>query len=137
MRTVDRVARSIANRKGNVILRSELRKLGSYSQVTRSLEELIRAGKLVRAGKGVFVKTRVSSITGRRVPAGSLETVAAEVLKKLGVEVSPGRLAQEYNSGTSTQLPMRFVVNTGNRRISRKIVVGGRSLVYENNLRRT
>ena len=137
MRTVDRVARSIANRKGNVILRSELRKLGSYSQVTRSLEELIRAGKLVRAGKGVFVKTRVSSITGRRVPAGSLETVAAEVLKKLGVEVSPGRLAQEYNSGTSTQLTMRFVVNTGNRRISRKIVVGGRSLVYENNLRRT
>lgn len=136
MKTLERVAKAIAITPGIVILRSELRDLGSYSQVTRSLEELIRTGKLVRAGKGVFVKTRLSSITGRSVPAGSLETVAIEVLKKLGVEVSPGKLAQEYNSGNSTQLPMRFVVNTGNRRISRKIEVGGRSLAYENSLKR-
>jgi hypothetical protein len=137
MKTLERVAKAIAITPGIVILRSELRDLGSYSQVTRSLEELILTGKLVRAGKGVFVKTRLSSITGRSVPAGSLETVAIEVLKKLGVEVSPGKLAQEYNSGNSTQVPMRFVVNTGNRRISRKIQVGGRSLAYENNLKRT
>jgi hypothetical protein len=136
MKTLERVARSIARRRGIVILRSELRGLGSYSQVTRSLEELIRTGKLVRVGKGVYVKTRLSSITGRRIPAGSLETVAAEVLRKLSVEVSPGKQAREYNSGSSTQVPMRFVVNTGTRRISRRIIVGGRSLAYENNFKR-
>lgn len=137
MKTLGRVARSISKRPGIVILRSELRDLGSYSQVTRCLEELIRKGKLIRVGKGVYVKTKLSSITGRRIPAGSLETVAAEVLRKLSVEVLPGKQARVYNSGSSTQVPMQFVVNTGARRISRRIIVGGRILAYENSFKRT
>lgn len=136
MNTRERIVKSIANRQGVVILRSELRGLGSYSQVGRSLDDLVRSGHLVRAGKGVFVKTRVSSVTGRQVPAGTLEAIVTEALTKMGVEVAPGQLAREYNNGKSTQLPMQFVVNTGNRRISRKITVGGRTVMYENNLKR-
>jgi hypothetical protein len=132
MNTLERLTKSIANRQGTVILRSELRNLGSYSQVSRSLEELVQKGKLVRVGRGIFVKTRISSLTGRPVAAGTLESVATETLKKMGIKVSPGNLTREYNRGKSTQLPMQFVVNTGARRISRKISVGGRTLMYEN-----
>lgn len=136
MNTRERLVKSIANRQGAVILRSELSGLGSYSQVSRSLNDLVRSGQLVRAGKGVFVKTRVSSVTGSPVPAGTLEAIATEALKKLGVKVAPGQLIREYNSGKTTQLPMQFVVDTGDRRISRKITVGGRTVMYENNFKR-
>ena len=48
-----------------------------------------------------------------------------------------GQAAAAYNVGQTTQLPGTFVAHTGNRRISRKIVVGGRTVTYENNFQRT
>lgn len=129
--------RSVKQRAGNVVLRSDVARMGSPSQVTQALNALQGKGVLVRIGTGVYAKTRRSSITGATVPAGSLETLAAEALQKLGVRAKPGSAAAAYNAGKTTQLPGRFVANTGSRRISRKIVVGGRSLVYENNYRRS
>jgi predicted transcriptional regulator of viral defense system len=132
MNLEERMLRSVRQRNGNVVLRSELADLGSASQVTQALKSLQRKGVLVRIGTGVYAKTRKSSVTGATIPAGSLETLAAEVFSKLGVEVSVGSLAAAYNDGSTTQLPGAFVANTGRRRISRQIAVGGRAVVYEN-----
>jgi predicted deacylase len=133
MNLQERMLRSIKQRAGNVIIRAELAGMGSASQVTLALKALQGKGVLVRIGTGVYAKTRKSSVTGTTVPAGSLETLAVEALEKLGVTVSAGRAAAEYNAGVTTQLPGRFVANTGGRRISRRIVVGGRAVAYENN----
>lgn len=135
MNTRDRIIKLIATRRSPVILRSELNGLASYSQVTRSLVQLVNDGTVVRVGNGIYAKTRISSLSGKRVVAGTLETITLEALKKMGVEVSPSKLTHEYNSGKSTQLPVQFVLNTGNRRISRKISVGGRTLMYDNNFK--
>jgi hypothetical protein len=54
----------------------------------------------------------------------------------MGVNIGAGKAASEYNSGSTTQLPGSFVANTGRRRITRKIVVGGRAVIYENEYRR-
>jgi hypothetical protein len=40
-------------------------------------------------------------------------------------------LAEEYNSGRSTQIPMMPTVTTGRRRISRRIQVGSKRVIYE------
>jgi len=137
MKTQERILRSISRRTGVVMLRAEFDRFGSYSNVSKALASLVKEGRLVRAGKGVFVKTKISSLTGNVIPAGSLEIVATEALGKLGVEVWPGRLAEEYNQGKSTQIPARMVVNTGRRRISRRIEIGGCTLIYENTFNRT
>jgi len=137
MKLVERMLRSIRRRNGNVILRAEVSRLGSATQVTEALRTLQEAGVIVRIGTGVYAKTRKSSVTGATIPAGSLETLAVEALKKMGVDVSAGRAAASYNAGRTTQLPGAFVANTGDRRISRKIAVGGRSVKYENNHNRT
>ena len=133
MKLEERMLRSIKQRNGNVILRADVAKFGSASQVSEVLKTLLERGVIVRIGTGVYAKTRKSSITGATIPAGSLETLAAEALKRMGVKISVGRSAAAYNSGRTTQLPGAFVANTGNRRISRKIAVGGRSVKYENN----
>ncbi len=132
MKLEERLLRSVKQRTGNVILRAEIAHLGSASQVTEALKALQAKGVLVRIGTGVYAKTRKSSVTGAIIPAGSLETLATETLRKLGVTVRSSKAADAYNTGKTTQLPGAFVANTGGRRIRRKIAVGGRSIVYEN-----
>lgn len=132
MKLQERMLRAIRKRTGNVILRQELSRLGSASQITEALKALQVSGVLVRIGTGVYAKTRQSSVTGAMIPAGSLETLGVEALRKLRVPVSPGKAAAAYNAGITTQIPGVFVANTGCRRISRRISVGGRTLKYEN-----
>lgn len=133
MKLQERMLRAVKQRNSNVILRSELAGMGSSTQVSDALRGLQKQGVLVRIGSGVYAKTRTSSVTGATVPAGSLETLASEMLRKLGVAVQESSTAAEYNAGRTTQLPGAFIANTGRRRISRKVAVGGRTLTYENN----
>ena len=132
MRLEERMLRAIRQRSGSVILRRELMNLGSASQITKALMALQERGVIVRIGTGVYAKTRRSSVTGTIVPAGSLETLGTEALRKLGVSVAPGEGASAYIAGVTTQIPGIFVVNTGGRRITRRISVGGRTMKYEN-----
>lgn len=130
-----RMLRSIKRRAGNVVLRSDVARLGSATQVSEALRQLQRDGTLLRIGTGVYAKTRRSAITGNLIAAGSLETLAIEALRKLGIAVRPGKAASDYNARRTTQLPGKVVVDTGSRRISRMIAVGGRALHYENHYR--
>lgn len=133
MKLEDRMKRSIQQRAGVVVLRSDLVGLGSPTQVSAALRSLQAKKVIVRIGTGVYAKTRTSSVTGVVIPAGSLETLAPEVFRRLGVSVAAGAAAQAYNTGKTTQLPAAFVAHTGKRRIHRKIAVGGREVTYENN----
>lgn len=134
MKVEERVRRAIAKRK-TVILRSELAGLASPSQLSKVLRALVQQGMLVRIGRGIYARTRRSSVTGAVIPAGSLETLATQALGKLGVPIRPGKAAAAYNDGRTTQLPGAFVVDTGPRRISRKITVGGRTVHYERTMK--
>lgn len=136
MKLKDRMLRAIKKRSDTVILRRELAELGSASQITEALKALLTLGVIVRIGTGVYAKTRRSSVTGTIIPAGSLETLGTEALRKLGVPLTPGKAAAAYNAGATAQIPGTFVANTGRRRISRKISVGGRALKYENDYSR-
>src|SRR6218665_4031493 len=111
MKLEERMLRSVKQRSGNVVLRAELAGLGSASQVTEALKALQEKGVLVRMGPGVCAKTRPTAGTGAPIPAGSLETLAAEALPKLGVDVGVGRVAAAYNAGGTTQMPGGFVAN--------------------------
>ena len=117
--------------EGVVILRSDVTHLGSKTQVSRVLAKLVADGRLVRVSIGVYAKTRVNKFTGKLAPDATFESIAAETFRRLGIAVTPGRLAREYNAGTTTQIPMDGAVSTGARRITRKIRVGRKSVKYE------
>jgi hypothetical protein len=127
------MVRSIALRKGEVILRTDFESMGSASQISRALKELIQAGKIIRLGYGVYAKARPSILSGKPVARVSLAELAQEALQKLGVPVELGRAQAAYASGKTTQVPVRTTFNTGQRRISRKITVGISTVRYENN----
>ncbi len=128
----ERMARSIALRKGEVVVRADFESMGSASQISRALKELIVAGKIIRLGYGVYAKARPSILSGKPVARVTLEELAQEALQKLGVTVELGRAQAAYASGKTTQVPVRTTFNTGQRRISRKITVGISTVRYEN-----
>lgn len=136
MKLEDRMHRSIKQRESVVILRSDFAKMGSDSQVGRVLARFVEDGVLIRVSKGAFAKTRINKFTGKPAPAGTLEMIAAELFRKLNIAVEPSALVADYNSGRSNQVPMGATVNTGRRRISRKVTVGNSTLAYEKNSRR-
>lgn len=137
MQLEDRMSRSIKQRASVVVLRSDFAEMGSDSQVGRVLARFVDEGKLIRVSKGAFAKTRINKFTGKPAPAGTLEMIAAELFRKLNIAVEPSVLMAEYNSGKSTQIPMGATVNTGRRRITRKVTVGNTTLAYERNSRRS
>ena len=56
----ERMVRSIALRKSEVVLRGDFESMGSASQVSRALKALIEDGKIIRLGYGIYAKARPS-----------------------------------------------------------------------------
>ncbi len=127
----ERLEQSVKRSKANVFLRKDFDRLGGYDQVGRALREATLKGKLVKAGYGVYVKARPSSVTGKPVPVISLVELGLEAMSKLGVKAELGRSAREYSEGKSTQMPMAAVVSVGKARVSRRLGIGNKIIRYE------
>lgn len=131
MEVEKRLRRAIALRKDDVFLRSEFARFGSPAQLSRAFKQLITEGVLVRLGLGVFAKAKPSVLTGKPIPVQPLEVLAPLVLQKLGVKVKPSQAVRDYNSGASQQLAAGIVLDTGRRRITRKLGFGKQTVTYE------
>jgi hypothetical protein len=119
----------IERKRGDVFLRADFEDLGGYDQVGRVLRKIVREGRLVRVGQGLYARARPSLTTGEPVPIGGLGALK-EALRRVGVETLPSRLEQAYNAGQTTQVPTGRVVGV-TRRVRRKIGYGGVSLSFE------
>ena len=130
--TRERLRRSIAARQGEVVLRRDLRGLGSSSQVSRGLRQLVEDGKLVRIGMGVYAKATLSRLSGQPAPRQTLDILAAETFNRLGIDWRQGKAQRLYNTGCTTQVPWRITFDTSPRRIKRRLRVGKGVVEYEN-----
>lgn len=135
--TKTRIARSLGrSQKKTVFLRSDFEAFGSSTRVTRALQELIAEGRVVRVGRGIYVKARRSSVTGSVVPVEPLETVAYKALAALGIDARMGSAARAYVGGATQDVPMRISIDVGSSRVSRRIGFGGREVKLERTGRR-
>lgn len=133
MTTEERIRRSVLRRKADVFIRADFDRFGSPAQITRALRRLVDSGLLVKLGVGVYAKAKKSAISDAIIPIRPVEVLAPVALQKLGVRISPSALTRAYNRGESTQIPAGTVLNTGSRRISRRLGFGSRYISYENN----
>ena len=134
--TQTRIARSIGRSKRDVFLRADFEKLGSPSRVTRAISELINKGKLVKLGYGVYAKAVPSPVTGNPIPRKVLESLVVEAFESLGIPADLGAARSAYATGSSGQVPMSVTISTGSRRVSRKLKLGNREVIYEKSLAR-
>ncbi len=124
-----RVLKRIDRKRGDVFLRADFDDLGGYDQVGRVLRTLVRTGRLVKVGQGLYARGAVSPFSGNVIPVKGLATLT-EALARLGIETGPTRLEQAYNAGRTTQVPTGRVVGV-KRRVRRKIGYDGILLSFE------
>lgn len=131
MNIADRIKRSV-QRRGELVLRPvDFQAFGSEASVKRALKALVDQGLLVRLGVGLYAKAKRSVLSGQPIPARPLEVLAPMALTRLGVEWREPIRTRDYNAGRTTQVPAGLVVNTGRRRITRRIGFNGKFVEYE------
>ncbi len=127
-----RVEARIARKQDDVFLTREFADLGGEDQVLRALRSLVREGRLVRLGYGVYGRAILSRLSGKPIlynPNG-FSGAARQALTKLGVQWEPTEGERAYNEGRSTQIPVNPVVRVKGR-FSRRLRDGGTELVLE------
>lgn len=123
----DRIARK---KRDSVFLTREFSDLGGEDQVLRALRTLVRQGRLVRLGYGVYGRAIISRLSGEPLlySPGGFRSASREALTKLGVEWEPTESERAYNEGRSTQVPVNPVLRVKGR-FSRRLRDGDRELV--------
>lgn len=125
-----KIATRIARKQSSVLLREDFDDLGGYDQVGRALLALIKKGKLIKIGYGLYAKAKISSLTGNTVPIEPLPMLAQRALDRLGAAPGLSRAATDYREGRSTQVPTGRLISV-NKRISRKIGYNNVAISYE------
>jgi hypothetical protein len=113
----EKIDNRIARKPDVVFLTREFSDLGGEDQVLRALRQLVREGRLVRLGYGVYGRAVVSRISGKPMlysPDGFIGA-ARQALDKLGVQWEPTESERAYNEGRSTQVPVNPVVRVKSR----------------------
>ena len=125
-----RLTERVATKRRDVFLRADFEDLGGHDQVGRALGQLVRDGKLVRIGSGVYARARASALDGTPTPVKGLRALADEALRRLGFETAPTQLECACSEGKTTQAPAghRIVVN---KRVRRKICYNGAVMSFE------
>ena len=100
----EKVEGRIADRRDDVFLPREFRDLAGEDQVLRALRELVREGRLVRLGHGVYGRAEMSRLSGQPMLAarGGFIDAARQALDKLGVPWELTEFQRAYNEGRST-----------------------------------
>ncbi len=110
-----------ANRlpEGTPVAAKELLHLGNRDAVDQTLSRLVRRGKLMRAGRGIYIRL-IESRFGARLPEAAkvVEAIAAQ----RGERVAPHGAAAANELGLTTQVPVRQVYLTSGP--SRKLKLG-------------
>lgn len=96
--------------KGNVALRKDFADLGSARQVSRGLKKLIDDKKIIRLGKGIYAKAKMTMYYDKPIPCGGFDVVAREALDRLNIPWESGASERAYNEGRSTQIPAKNIV---------------------------
>jgi hypothetical protein len=126
----ERIVNRITRKRGDVFLRADFSDLGDYDQVGRALRSLVRNGRLMKIGQGLYARARRSSLDNKLIPEKGLDTLK-EALQRLGIETVPTRFERAYNSGRSEQVPTGRVVAIRGKRLRRQIGYDGVFLSFE------
>jgi hypothetical protein len=122
MKTIDRLKRSLSQRRDRVILRSEWTGMCSRSQLSNALNQLIKEGLLVRISSGVYAKAQAGANDAARSSA-EVEQLINEAFKKLGRTIQSARTQSDQNQDV-------LLVDGGRHRLSRQFMWRQASVEY-------
>ncbi len=126
----DKIKYRIKKSKDFVFLIKDFSDLSDNDQILRALRTLVSERFLIRVGKGLYVKAKISLVSGTLIPQENLRNIATAALSKLGVAVLETGAEKAYNNKLTTQVPNGFVIGV-NKRVSRNISFGMATILYD------
>ncbi|MFI5021644.1 MAG: hypothetical protein ACHQRJ_08330 [Alphaproteobacteria bacterium] len=126
IRVLDRIAR----KRRDVFLRDDFTDLGGYDQVGRVLRSLVREGRLVKIGYGLYTRAKASPFDGTPAPVKGIQSLMTEALKRLGIKPVATQFERDYAAGRTTQVPTGRTIGV-TRRVRRKIGYNGAIVRFE------
>lgn len=128
----EKVETRIENKQEDVFLPREFSDLSDEDQVLRVLRTLVREGRLVKLGYGVYGRAIQSRLTGEAIlySQNGFSGAVRQALTKLGVDWEPTEAEIAYNEGRSTQVPVNPVLRVKGR-FSRQLHYGNTELILE------
>lgn len=112
--------------EGTPVSAKMLLHLGTRAAIDQSLSRLARRGKLLRAGRGVYVAP-VKSRFGTHAP--SVQKFVEKLSAQRGETVVPSGAAAANALGLTTQVPVRMIYLTSGR--SRKLNLGKQVIQFQ------
>jgi hypothetical protein len=122
MKIIDRLKRSLSQRRDRVILRSEWAGMCSPSQLTNALNQLIKEGLLARVSSGVYTKARAGA-NDAPLSGSEVQALTSEAFKKLGRTIQSASTQSDQNQNV-------LLVDGGRHRLSRQFKWGQASVEY-------
>ena len=113
--------------KGELLLLSDFRELGSSEAVRLAFFRLERAGVIKRVAKGVYVRPKKSKLIGEILPAA--EEVAEAIVRRDRIRAVPAGSYALNALGLSTQVIMNIVILTDGA--PREIKIGKRTIKFK------
>jgi len=112
--------------EGGLVAPKEFLHLGGREAVDQTFTRLVRQGKLLRVGRGLYALT-VESRFGQRAPEA--EKVLAALARKSGETIVPHGAAMANSLGLSTQVPVKEVFLTSGP--GRVLALGKRTIALK------
>lgn len=125
-----KIRERIDRKRKDVVLRQDFLDLGQYEQVGRCLLRLVKEGRLIKIGQGIYVRAVVSPLDEQPTLPKSLNTLTVEAMKKLGIPTSPTAMERDYNEGKTTQVPTGRAIGV-RKRVRRRIEYNGYTMKFE------
>lgn len=127
---LEKVEARLARMKGDVFLRADFSDLGSYGQVGVVLGKLVRAGKLMKIGQGLYTRAKPSKFDGTLIPIKGITALMSEALERLGIGTGPTRIDRAHLEGRTNQVPSGQLIGV-DRRVRRKLGYNGAVMRFE------
>ena len=114
-----------AGKSGSVFTAVQFLDLGTRAGVDQALSRLAKAGRIERAGRGLYFLPRSHPRFGRL--GANPEEVVKTIARRDGLRVQEGGAYAANSMGLTEQVPARIIYDTDGR--SRKVKVGGRTVI--------
>jgi aryl-alcohol dehydrogenase-like predicted oxidoreductase len=115
------ILNKISKSRAKVFVPGDFKIITSYPQTLRALKELVQEGKIIKVGHGLYSKAEINQFTKRPRPKFDPMTTAQAVFEKLNIAWRYSSAVTLYNSGQSTQIPVKnFFILEKKREFTRK-----------------
>lgn len=129
----NQMQKRLAQLSTNVVLWQDFVDLAMPRQLSRGFNKLLAKGILLKMGRGIYTKTKISQFSNKPIPVDFADHLLRDALDRLNVRWQPSSVEAAYNRGDSTQIPVTALVRLKSR-LRRQLAINNYSLSFEGNI---